>query len=556
MQSTKKNGSSKLILLTAIILSISITVIITVMLIRPSVMTNIAGEFIQDMYDPSFLIPEKMAQTRIKNIEVRNKLLDLPSLSEGFGSNQKLASITGEEIHGYLRKLTEFSQQSKEDGNVLWGRIQGSKYEYDATKYVAQELKKWGLNDIAIQRAPVREPVWQPSKIELIVKSHEGERYQFKSAMTAFPSGITDENGITAPIEYVGLGTRADLRGKNIKGKIALLYVRAWEGVLMHSGHLAALRLVEQYDAAGVILWIDLPGNEKFAAQLFSREGFLTDVPWTNIGYEDGLYLRKLIEHSPINTPPEVTLTVAGKMNGNLTTQNLIAQLPGSSEETIMLTAHIDGFFNATLDNGTGVSALMALAHHYSQIPQSKRKYNLLFVVTGDHEQSGAGGIHTFIEGNPELLKKIKLILQLEHLASPGISKELNQLAETNTEAPRLLMVTNLNTWLIDNFTQAASDYGIVMMKNTFQEYAGDVEGLSSTGIPAAGWIEAGYYYHNEADSPDKISAKALENMTRAYAEIIDKLGQDGIERVEENTQPAPPRIYESDELFFLLSQW
>ena len=374
--------------------------------------------------------------------------------------------------------------------------------------------------------------------------------------MTAFPSGVTAPEGLSAPIVYVGLGTRADLRGKDIKGKIALLYVRVWEGVLMHSGHLAALRLVKQYGAAGVILWLDLPGNNKFAAQLFSPEGFLTQVPWTNIGYEDGLYLRKRIERSPIDDPPVVNLKVVAKMRGDLKSQNLFGVLPGRDTRTIMITAHIDGFFNAALDNGTGVSALMALAHYYSKIPRSQRPYNLLFLVTGDHEQSGSAGILNFVKNHPDMMARTKLIIQLEHMASAGIVKELNVATRTNSETSRMLMVTNLSPWLIKHFTRAAADYGIVMNQGIFQEYAGDVEGLSKSGIPAAGWIEAGFFYHNEADSPDNISPAALQNMTRAYASVIGEIGRAGIEQVSKNGKKSPPPIYDSKELLFFLSQW
>ena len=170
--------------------------------------------------------------------------------------------------------------------------------------------------------------------------------------------------------------------------------------------------------------------------------------------------------------------------------------------------------------NGTGVSALMSLAHHYSQIPQAERPYNLLFLITGEHEADGKAGMVKFAKKHPELIDKTKLVIQLEHMASPGVSGEANLLTLTNTENARLLMITNVSPWLVEHMTQAASDYGIVMLQNVFQEYAGDIKGLLDTGIPSIGWIETGYFYHNSADSPDNISAASLQNMTRAYASM------------------------------------
>jgi Zn-dependent M28 family amino/carboxypeptidase len=352
------------------------------------------------------------------------------------------------------------------------------------------------------------------------------------------------------------MGSRAELRGRDLSGKIALLYVRCWEGVLMHSGHLAAARIAKLTDAAGIILWLDLPGNTKYAAQLWGMEGPMTDVPWVNIGFQDGLYLRKLIEHSDPEKPTVVNLTVTGTRTSDGTSQNLIAKLPGTTDETIIITAHIDGFFHASLDNGCGVAALMALAKFYSGIPKDQRERNLVFLVTGHHETTGMSGSSHFAKNHTDILEKTALILQLEHMVSPLVTKELNILTTGNTETPRKLFISNQSPALIKHFKDATREYGIVMDKSVMAAYAADVEGFYGTGVPAAGWLEAGYFYHSEDETPDMISAQAYENIIKANAFVIDRVNTQTREQLEAGQKDTPPIIYDSEDILFLMSMW
>ncbi len=519
--------------------------------------TRVRQAFASD--DPSFMVPEELDAEIERIVQSRFNSVDMESVGSRIPIGEGYEDIRGEDIHRYLRELTQFSQQSKSDGNVLWGRIQGSKYEFEAIQHVESYFRTWGLANVVVEQFPVFRPVWSPTTIELTIRGdEEQEDVRLMSAMTAWPAGATSEEGLTVPIEYVGLGSPADMRGRDVEGKIALLYVHTFEGVLMHGGYGPAIRLVEEYGAAGVILWYDAPGNDAYAGVMYDRGGIMKGTPWTNIGYNDGVYLRKRIEHASLDNPPIVNLKIVGRSRSDLTSHNLMAELPGNSDRTIMITAHIDGFFNAALDNGTGVAALLALAKHYSAIPQSQRAYNLFFLVTGDHEAIGMGGMLSFIGSHKKFLKKVELAIQLEHLASPGVTKEFNTIARSNSEAPRMLMITNQNPWLKDAFMKAANRYGIVMQQGSISEYAGDIKALTVAGtdIPAVGWIEIGHYYHNSSDSPDLISSHALQNITQAYASVIDKIGVDGIERISEDSQSSSSKFSSSNDGLFMQSLW
>ena len=59
--------------------------------------------------------------------------------------------------------------------------------------------------------------------------------------------------------------------------------------------------------------------------------------------------------------------------------------LPGTTDETLIITAHQDGWFDAALDNASGLAVMVALAEHFAQIPREQRRRNMIFVGTAGH---------------------------------------------------------------------------------------------------------------------------------------------------------------------------
>jgi len=47
--------------------------------------------------------------------------------------------------------------------------------------------------------------------------------------------------------------------------------------------------------------------------------------------------------------------------------------LPGTTDESIVIVAHRDGWFEGANDNGTGVATMLGLAEYFAKIPQAQR---------------------------------------------------------------------------------------------------------------------------------------------------------------------------------------
>src|SRR5260370_41071493 len=73
--------------------------------------------------------------------------------------------------------------------------------------------------------------------------------------------GTTDD-GITAPVVWVGLGTAADFQGRDVKGKTVMIYSLPTPGGRDHSADWSgAVRRANDAGAAIILVAMGFPGN-------------------------------------------------------------------------------------------------------------------------------------------------------------------------------------------------------------------------------------------------------------------------------------------------------
>jgi len=95
-------------------------------------------------------------------------------------------------------------------------------------------------------------------------------------------------------------------------------------------------------------------------------------------------------------------------------TDTLIATLPGSTDEVVIVNTHTDGP-NATEENGA--LGILALAKYFAKIPRSERKRTLVFpLTTGHFAGPWVPSIRGVIEKHPDLMKRAVAAVTVEHL--------------------------------------------------------------------------------------------------------------------------------------------
>ena len=96
--------------------------------------------------------------------------------------------------------------------------------------------------------------------------------------------------------------------------------------------------------------------------------------------------------------------------------RNVILDLPGEIEDTIVLTAHYDttSLSNGAYDNMSGCVGLLAMAEHFSKAPH---RYSLRFIWCGSEER-GLLGSKGYCAAHAEELKNTALCVNLDMIGS------------------------------------------------------------------------------------------------------------------------------------------
>jgi len=473
--------------------------------------------------------------------------------------------IKAEDIQTYIDKLTDISLQSKRDGELLWGRIQGTKYERQASEWIEQELKSFGFKDVRKDKIPARRLLWRLDELALKIAQapsfEKGESYTFENALTAYQSANTPAGGIEAEVIYVGEGTAAELQGRDLTGKIALVRSRGLPGSLFHSGRTAFSRVVagDYGKPAGVIMWSDVPGASQVAARVGSASGgeiIGLAAPWTTISNADGYYLRKLLDRATPKKPVKVRLNVQGAEEGGDVrySHNVYGVIPGKSGKYFLHLVHLDAFLYGIHCNAGSVAMNMALANHYAKVPEEQREHGQIFLFVGDHENPGVGATDIFRDANKDLVDNLLMILRPEKIGMVQRIDEGWVNAATNMPHPGLLMITNRSPLLLDLFKQAATNYSIASGDFYYTDPAADEVNFHPPyydgGIISAGWATGTRYYHSTADAElNLISSKEVEKMARAHAFVIDSLAGKTKADLEKGAVPygSQKSIYQSD---------
>jgi Zn-dependent M28 family amino/carboxypeptidase len=411
-------------------------------------------------------------------------------------------------------------------------------HEKHAAEWIEGRLRAFGIEQVAHQRVPLP-PTWTLHELglELLEGGAPNAPAALASATAGWGSPSTPPEGLVAPLVYVGLGTPADLRGRDLQGKIALVHGRALGGVHITTGEAALSRIVRAGGAVGVIVMVDQPGNARTLTRN-GRDG--PAIPNMTVGLLDGTYLRKSIEHAPPDSPPRLRMRIRAEWKEGLHTSAVSAVLPGTHDEFLLFQAHLDGFWQAATDNGGGVASVLGLARHYAAQAPERRRRGLVFLLSGGHEDGSAGALH-FGRSHRELLRRTTLVIELEHVASTLVGHSMGGHYErASSEAPVGIFVTNQSPIVLRAYRSAAERYSIAVNQSHYPYYWGDIIGLMPTGVAASGWIGSNFYYHSSLDSVDAVRPRSLERITRATAFVADTVNRYSRAELEAGAIPYP----------------
>ncbi len=100
--------------------------------------------------------------------------------------------------------------------------------------------------------------------------------------------------------------------------------------------------------------------------------------------------------------------------------KNVIAYIPGKTDETIVISAHYDHLgiknneiFNGADDNASGTAAVLQYAKYFAK---NKPNFTMIFAIF-DAEEMGLQGAKAFVASRGDALSKIKLNINMDMIA-------------------------------------------------------------------------------------------------------------------------------------------
>jgi Peptidase family M28 len=423
------------------------------------------------------------------------------------------ADVDGLRIKKLMLLFTSISLKSQSDGEQYWGRIVGTPYDHMTTEAMATEYSRLGLK---VTRQPFTVPeLWYATgwTASYTAGDHSAP------LRTVFPideSVPTPKGGITADAIWVGIGAVPDFAGRDVKGKAVIIYSTMVPGGRSHSasdraGLFNANTTAARAGAALIVNVMAMPGNGQF-----NPEGAISGpnaVPIVTISQDEGFMLRDLLG---AGQQVKFSLDLSVEYRKNLASQNIIAVLPGKSDEQIMLLSHTDGFFQGALDNASGMATVLDMARYYAAKPLSKRPRTLVFVATPDHHH-GEYGRAKFISSYD--FNKVALIFNAEHTSQTQLIQYNQNLVTTNAVSPRRWYASGSERFQ-SIVRGGLRDFGVTVY-TTPETRAGGTLGAYTSLAPAFHIIDH-VIYHTSLDVPELVPAVGLASAERAFLKIID----------------------------------
>jgi hypothetical protein len=269
--------------------------------------------------------------------------------------------------------------------------------------------------------------------------------------------------------------------------------------------------------AAVCLILRDQPSNSN--THYGPYDGIMKPLPALWIGKYDGIKLR---ESAQAGAPATLVLeggTEPGVMH------NVWGVLPGRSEEVILVTSHHDSPFQGAVEDGAGTAQVLAQAWTWARVPREQRPKTLVFVLDSGHFY-GSLGAHTFAREHRELMKRVRILITLEHLGGKAVEEKNGEYAETGRLA-FTVMFTSPDPTVIAAVMKAFQKKPARMTAAIPYDFFGeaptsDAAGyVLEAGVPVISWIGCPYYLLDAHDTLDKIEKRELQPIAETVAQLV-----------------------------------
>lgn len=409
----------------------------------------------------------------------------------------------------------------------LGPKYTGNKAHTEFVEFLAAESKKIGL-DVSRERYTL--PRWEAKRWNISVNGATVPTTSY------FPySGQTPASGVTGEIVFAGTNPKFDL--SNLQGKIALVEcptnVRNWaeeyqqwgvypsserfpESIKPARGSVNDLTQFAKAGAVGVILaWTDISdANAADQYSPFSRPP--QGIPGLYVGRATGAKLKSM-------AGAKATIVLEADTIPDTPTDTVIATLPGTTDEVIIVNTHTDGP-NATEENGA--LGILALMKYFAKIPKSERRRTIVCpMTTGHFAGPWVPSIRGFIQKYPDVIKRSVAAITVEHLGCLEWmdDAQMNYRATGKEEWSVAITPSKPMADALLDAVQGSAARRTGLVNPVKGGFLGEGSSLARAGIPTIGYIpQPNYLLAGPADMCiPKMSSKLMHAQIEVFAKTI-----------------------------------
>jgi Zn-dependent M28 family amino/carboxypeptidase len=459
--------------------------------------------------------------------------------------------ITATEIDGDLRFLSS---------DLLEGRAPATRADKLTTEYLADQLRSAGVepgvNGSYFQTVPIDVVKADPATIKVTASGKSTMKLESPEDVVVFAGSAVSDSKASGELVYVGYGAAApeykwdDYKGMDLKGKILLELVNdppataaepklfGGKAMTYYGRWTYKYEEAERRGAAGVLIvhttesasypWHTVVGSWSGEQRMLPRDassppplgmrGWITDSAATALLQPAGLDMAKLRKDAesrdfkPVSTGITIDFSAHNSVN-HLSSANVVGIVRGRDaklkNEYVAISAHWDhlgigvpvngdSIYNGSVDNGSGVASVLAIARAAVKAPSTRRSLLFLFVTA---EESGLLGSQYYGEHPTVPAASIVADLNLDVVTVSGRVRNLDVMGDTkSTLGPMLASLVR--------------PQGLRLSPDAHPEaghfYRSDHFSFAKVGIPSVS-IGAGEDYIGK---PKDFGAKAAEDYT------------------------------------------
>jgi hypothetical protein len=428
--------------------------------------------------------------------------------------------IDGSHLKAYVDDYAAISRHYRDQNHQFWGRIIGTEGDSASRKWVLEKFRAAGLRNIREQEFDLP-PQWLPQSWSVSLKA-QADAVELASAQPTSLTPATPAGGVDLEAAYVGLGSDAEFAGRDVRGKAVFVYSVPLPSMLRHTADMeGALKRAEQHGAAAIFIVLALPGNVR--TQMYPQR---TAVPTFSIGLADGMKVKDAVGRATAGPAPRISIKLDTRLVPNLKTATVWAELPGDTDENVVLVAHRDGWFEGGADNASGIATMLGLAEYLATLSPAQRHRKIVFAATAGHHNiqfrgdTYVGGESTaWIAAHKELFDKTSLIINCEHTAVTHNELSGDGLKATTLTNP-LFWYVGGSSRLLEIATRAFDRFKVPRYVEGDKAPPGEI-GRFYQYAPSIQLIDIGMLNHSDHETAAMIPAEGLAATTKAYAEII-----------------------------------